>query len=131
MTRPQSEYERRCATKAGRAAMVDAMQALAAELGVACEVGASLSPRSARLTLSRGPYRVGMHFAGGSKVSAFLGHWHTDYNDKEARFPDGFGLVVCGTINPYHHRKATTCVGSFDLFCAAIRGGFAKLKGDA
>jgi len=131
VTRTQSEYERRCATKAGRAAMVAAIQALAAEIGVACEVGASLSPRSARLSLSHGPYSVGMHFAGGSKVGAFLGHWCVHYSDKEARFPDGFGMIVCGTMNNYHYRKATTCVDSFDLFCAAIRGGFAKLKGDA
>lgn len=77
------------------------------------------------MELSLGVYRVSMSFTGDSHVGAFLGHWDIEDRDtdRSSIYPAEFGADIRGNVNPYHHRKATTCEDSFDRFLVSIEGG--------
>lgn len=123
-----NECRKACATKVGRAAMMTAVKAMAAEIGATIEAPDGIqSPRRVGLYICMGPYRCMMHFDGESRVDAFLGHWFIEERDA-ASFPDNFGAIIGGSINQYHKRKATTCQDSFVEFLGCISDGLKCLK---
>lgn len=69
-------------------------------------------------------YAVLIHLENGRGSTAFLAHWHTNFN-KDVRptypveFPDD--------VNPYHRAKATTCVWSWALFVGRLRACLSAL----
>lgn len=123
-----SEHKRLCATKDGRAKLVECMQAIALAHGATFKLSeVTWSPRDIGCTISLGDYRVNMHFDGASTVDAFLAHWFRD-TSSQAKYPAHFGAICGGSVNNFHFGKATTCTDTFEEFRERIGAGLAYLK---
>lgn len=130
-----NEYADRCGTKAKRAALAAELQAKAKEWDVDCAIevgskGGYPDEHETRFVIWFGPYRVSGGFdgsAGGKRVGAFLGHWHTELGSG-AKYPKTFGHTIGGTINQYHYAKATTCKNGWLGFLYSLQAGFVALK---
>lgn len=121
-----TEHATLCATEKSCKRCVARIEALAAKYGATIEFHEFNAPREIGLDLVFGPYRCMIHFDGGSKVGAFLGHWHVDHKSA-ATYPVTFGADIQGTINTYHYSKATTCAHSWHAFIWSIENGLAAL----
>jgi hypothetical protein len=73
------------------------------------------------------PYRCFMRLDGDSSVDAFLCHWHTTLDDRNATYPSDFGTTIRGSVNPYTFRKATTYAETLTELLSAIECGFRRL----
>lgn len=126
--KPKSEYRRLCAPAKSRATLVEQCRQLAARLNLAFEAYPTpLGDRALTVAFSLPPYRVFATFDGASRVDYFLGHWHTE-TGSNAKYPQHFGITVRGSMNEYHHAKATTFASTFAEFLQAIEDGFLRLK---
>lgn len=123
----RDELSAMCATKRGRDICAARIIELALRLGATFERDDRSTEREIYLCLAYGPYRVSMHFEGGSQVGAFLGHWHTA-TSSDATYPETFAVSIGGTINEYHRGKATTCQRTFDGFLRSLECGLAALQ---
>lgn len=124
------EFSTMCATKKGRDICAARIIDLALRLGATFERDDRPAERKIYLCLAYGPYRVSMHFEGGSQVGAFLGHWHT-VTSSNATYPKTFAISIGGTINEYHWGKATTCQWTFDGFLRSLECGLTALQNAA
>jgi hypothetical protein len=124
MTRTISEHRRLCGRAKGRADLVIELEGIALRTCSTLTVTTNrLSPRALYVTLSRGPYRCSITLDGASRVGAFLGHWWIESNPT-VTYPPGF---IAGTVNPHHHRKATTVRASWYNFSDVIVEGLEAL----
>lgn len=115
-------------TKAKREAAAARLSELAKELGIECEVKpAPIGDRELWVTFGFGPYRCHTDLDGATQVTAYLAHWYTEAHST-AEYPSDFGIVIGGSVNEYHHRKATTLADNFDGLLLSIREGFGLLK---
>lgn len=123
-----NEHDKLCATKAGRAKCLAAVQVIAAKQGATVELHEFNGAREIGLELIYGPYACMIHFDGGSKVGAFMGHWHMNRTERDdARtYPETFWRV--GSLNQYHKQKATTICGTLAEFCDKLEYGLALLR---
>lgn len=130
MNKRRDEFSTMCATKKGRDICAAHVITMALRLGATFERKDRPDHREIYLCLAYGPYRVSMHFEGGSQVGAFLGHWHTA-TSSAATYPKTFAVSIGGTVNEYHWGKATTCKWTFDAFLESLECGFAALQNAA
>lgn len=124
------EFSTMCATKKGRDICAARVITMALRLGATFERDDRPAEREIYICLAYGPYRASMHFEGGSKVGAFLGHWHTA-TSSNAAYPKTFAVSIGGTINEYHWSKATTCERTFEGFLRSLECGLAALQNAA
>src|ERR1017187_3044457 len=108
----KTEHRQKCATKKGREAMALAVHNLANKHGWCCN--STTREHEITLTLSRNDYRITMHFDGSSRVGAYLGIWFTEIASDRKPYSSLFGVAIHGSVNEYHHAKATTCTETFD-----------------
>jgi hypothetical protein len=124
-----NEYDRLCATKKGRELCLTAVRLVAERFaGAAVELHEFNGPREVGLDLHYGPYACMMHFDGGEKIGAFLGHWHMNRapdGDRAKTYPDTFWRV--GSLNTYHKQKATTIAATLDEFTSKLAQGLELL----
>ncbi len=123
------EYSRLCGTDKKRKQCMAAVQSVAGGHGATVYPHEFNGPREIGLELVYGPYACMIHFEGGSRVGAFLGHWHMNRaadSDRSKTYPDTFWRV--GSLNPYHKQKATTCCDTFGEFLTKLAEGLELLK---
>lgn len=82
-----------------------------------------LTPRFIDLTLHLGDAQVLINLYPGNEKIGFLGHWNT-----KCRFASSFGMIIGGTVNQHHGRKATTIRNTFEDFFLAIEAGFKAIE---
>lgn len=68
-------------------------------------VEAEYRGREIRLVISLGDFRCAVSLSGDSRSDWHLASWFT-VGQSSATFPDSFGSI--GTVNQFHHAKATT-----------------------
>ena len=124
--RANSQYGAMCSTAAKRKAAANKVCDVLRDIGVPVTVQLS-EPRAICLLSTFGPYRCSMEFNGASDLGAFLAHWFTDTNDRDATYSFEFESKARSHVNAYHRRKATTCCDGFDQFLTNITTGFLTL----
>jgi hypothetical protein len=110
-------------TKAGREEIAKKIGELATKIGATVE----RTDRSREIVLhvTRDPYSVMMIFDGREPISVFLAHWNV-VTQSGATYPIGFPV---GSVNEFHHRKATSSSATLEGLLLALEHGFDVLKG--
>lgn len=125
-----NEHDTRCNTRKGRESCLTAVRMVADRFaGATVELHEFNGPREIGLELAYGPYACMMHFEGGSRVGAYLGHWHMNRGtdaDPNKTYPDSFWRI--GSPNLYHRRKATTSCDTLAAFAAKLAEGLELLQ---